>query len=91
MIIEAFVAGAIGVASYAKSRDFVRRRLRFTDLVDKPWLGLGAGAVATVAAAPVVAVLPVVGVLTAVAFGAAVGTGVEVGARQARRGLLPPD
>lgn len=91
MIIESMVAGAVGVASHMKSKDFVRRRLRFTNIVEKPGLGIFSGAIATVAAAPVVAVLPIVGPLTAVAFGAAVGTGVSLGARQARRGLLPDD
>lgn len=91
MIIESMIAGALGVASHLKSKDFVRRRLRFTNIVEKPGLGIFSGAAATIAAAPVVAVLPVVGPLTAVAFGAAVGTGVALGARQARQGLLPED
>jgi hypothetical protein len=85
------VAGVVGVATHVKSKDFVRRRLRFTSIVEKPGLGLFSGAAATVAVAPVVAVLPLVGVVTAVAFGAAVGTGVAVGARHARQGLLPED
>lgn len=91
MIIESMIAGAVGVATHLKSKDFVRRRLRFTSVVEKPGLGIFSGAVATIAAAPVVLVLPVVGPLTAVAFGAAVGTGVALGARQARQGLLPED
>lgn len=91
MIIELMVAGVVGVATHVKSKDFVRRRLRFTSIVEKPGLGLFSGAAATVAVAPVVAVLPLVGVVTAVAFGAAVGTGVAVGARHARQGLLPED
>ncbi len=91
MIIESMIAGALGVASHFKSKDFVRRRLRFTSVVEKPGIGIFTGAAATIAAAPVVAILPVVGPLTAVAFGAAVGTGVALGARQARQGLLPED
>ncbi len=91
MIIESLIAGTIGVASHVKSKDFVRRRLRFTNIIEKPGIGLVSGLVAAGVAAPVVAILPVVGGLTAVAFGAAVGTGVSVGARQARRGLLPED
>ncbi len=91
MIIELMIAGVVGVASHVKSKSFVRKRLRFTNIVEKPGLGVFAGAVATVAAAPVVAVVPLVGAVTAVAFGAAVGTGVAIGASQARRGLLPED
>jgi hypothetical protein len=91
MIIELMVAGVVGVATHVKSKDFVRRRLRFTSIVEKPGLGLFSGAAATVAIAPVVAILPIVGVVTAVAFGAAVGTGVAVGARHARQGLLPEE
>ncbi len=91
MIIELMVAGVAGVATHVKSKEFVRKRLRFTNIVEKPGLGLFSGAAATIAAAPVVAVLPILGPLTAVALGAAVGTGVSIGARQARQGLLPED
>lgn len=91
MIIELMVAGVAGIATHVKSKEFVRKRLRFTSIVEKPGLGLFSGAVATVAAAPLVAVLPILGPVTAVALGAAVGTGVSIGARQARQGLLPED
>lgn len=90
-MLELIAAGAVGAAGHLKSRDFVRRRLRFTSWVEKPGLGLFTGAAATVLAAPVVAVLPVVGAGTAIIFGAAVGTGVAVGARQARSGWHPDD
>ncbi|RMH19396.1 MAG: hypothetical protein D6701_05105 [Gemmatimonadetes bacterium] len=80
--------GALGVFSHIKSRDFVRRRMRFTRLVEKPAIGIAAGLAATFVAAPVVAVLPFVGAGTAIAFGAGVGTGVHVGAKRAARGLL---
>lgn len=90
-MIELVIAGVVGLASHVKSKDFVRRRLRFTNFVERPGVGIFSGAAATVIAAPVVAVLPFVGAVTAVAFGAAVGTGVAIGARQARQGLLPED
>lgn len=90
-MLELLAAGALGVFSHVKSKDFVRKRLRFTNIVEKPGLGLFSGAIATVAAAPVVAVLPIVGAGTAIAIGAAVGTGVAIGAKQARQGLLPED
>lgn len=90
-MLELIAAGAVGAAGHLKSRDFVRRRLRFTSWVEKPGLGLFTGAAATVLAAPVVAVLPVVGAGTAIIFGASVGTGVAVGARQARSGWHPDD
>ena len=80
------VAGAAGLFGHVKSKDFVRRKLRFTNVIERPGLGLAAGAAAAVAAAPVVAVLPVVGAGTALLFGAGVGTGVALGAKEAREG-----
>jgi hypothetical protein len=90
-MLELIAAGILGIASHQGTKDFVRRRLRYTDLIEKPGIGLFAGAAATVAAAPVVAVLPLVGATTAVLFGTGVGTGVAFGARQARKGYLPPE
>lgn len=90
-MLELIAAAVIGVTSHVSSRNFVRRRLRFTDWVDKPAVGVVSGVVATGVALPVVAVLPIVGGLTALAFGAAVGTGVSVGARASRRGYLLED
>lgn len=90
-MLELIAAGVLGVASHVSTKDFVGRRLRYTDWVDKPGIGLFAGAAATVVAAPVVAVLPIVGGLTALTFGVAVGTGVARGASRARRGYLLKD
>ena len=84
--IAAGVAGVSGVMGHRYSRDFVRRTLRFTNVVETPAIGLIAGAAAAVAAAPVVAVAPIVGAGTALAFGAGVGTGVARGAKEARDG-----
>jgi hypothetical protein len=85
------LAGAAAFFGHTKSRDFVRRRLRFTRLVERPGLGIAAGVGAAVLAAPVVAVLPLVGTGTALLFGAGVGTGVAMGAKEARDGDLGGD
>lgn len=90
-MLELIIAGAAGVASYAKSKDWVRRRLRYTNFIERPGLGLFAGAATAVVASPVVAVLPIVGAGTAIALGAGVGIGVASGASQARSGWHPDD
>lgn len=90
-MLELIAAGILGVASHQGTKDFVRRRLRYTDLVEKPGIGLFSGAAATVVAAPVVAFLPIVGATTAILFGVGVGTGVSIGARHARNRYLPGD
>lgn len=87
-LIALGIAGAVGVGGHLKSKYFVRRKLRYTRLVEKPALGLAAGAATAIIAAPLVAVLPVVGAATALAAGLGVGTGVHVGARQAREGFV---
>jgi hypothetical protein len=84
-MLELIVAGVVGVAGHLKSRDFVHKRLRYTNLVEKPALGIAAGVATALIAAPLVAVLPVVGAGTAIALGAGVGTGVALGAARARR------
>jgi hypothetical protein len=80
------IAGAVSVYGHLKSRKFVRKRLRYTSVVEKPGLGIFAGVAAAVAAAPLVAVLPLLGAGTALLFGAGVGTGVSMGAKEAREG-----
>jgi len=90
-MLEMIIAGAAGVASFAKSKDWVRRRLRYTNWVERPGLGLFAGAATAVVAAPLVAVLPIVGAGTAIALGVGVGVGVSSGASQARSGWHPDD
>lgn len=87
-LLAVAIAGGAGIAGHLKSRSFVRRKLRFTNWIEKPGLGFMAGVGATVVAAPVVWLLPVVGAGTAIALGAGVGTGVAVGAKEARRGLI---
>jgi len=90
-MLELVVAGVLGVAGHLKSRDFVQKRLRYTNLVEKPALGLAVGVAAAVLAAPIVAVLPVLGAGTAIAVGAGVGTGVALGAARARKGGFSDD
>lgn len=83
-LLAAGIAGVAGVFSHVRSRAFVGRRLRYTNVVEVPALGLWAGFGATVLAAPVVALLPIVGAGTAIAIGAGVGTGVALGVRDAK-------
>ncbi len=82
------IAGAAGIFGHTRARSFVGRRLRFTSMVEKPYLGVAAGVAAAVVAAPVVAVIPLIGVGTALVFGAGVGTGAALGAKDAKRPLL---
>ena len=82
------IAVVAGVVGHTRARKFVGRRLRFTSLVEKPSLGVMAGAAATVVALPVVGLLPLVGLGTALVFGAGVGTGAALGAKDAKRPLL---
>jgi len=85
------VAAAAGVIGHMKSRKFVGRRLRFTSVVEKPYVGLAAGVTATIVVAPL-AWLPITSVIisvgTAIAFGTGVGTGVALGVKDAKRPLL---
>ena len=90
-MVELIIAGALGVVSHARSREFVQRRLRYTSWVEKPAIGVVAGVATAVVAAPLVAVLPFVGVPTALAMGVGVGTGVSLGAAKARQGGFPDD
>ena len=86
-LIGVGVAAVAGVVGHMKSRKFVGRRLRFTSVVEKPYIGLAAGVTATIVASPL-AWLPVVSLGTAIAFGTGVGTGVALGAKDAKRPLL---
>jgi hypothetical protein len=80
-MLELIAAGVVGVLGHVKSRSFVGRRLRYTNIVETPALGLWTGAAATLLAAPIVAVLPFVGAATAIVIGAGVGTGVALGVK----------
>ncbi len=87
-LIMLAAGGVATIAGYARARQYVRRRLRFVDAVQKPVAPVAAGAVAALVAAPVVWLLPVLGTGAAVVFGAGVGLGVFHGARDVKR--LPP-
>jgi hypothetical protein len=85
-LIPIGLAGAAGIFGHVKSRKFVRRRLRYTSWVEKPYLGIVSGVAAAVLASPIMGILPLVGTSTALIFGAGVGTGVQMGAKEAREG-----
>lgn len=85
-LIPIGIAGAAGIFGHMKSRKFVRKRLRYTSWVEKPFLGVVAGVAAAVIASPFVGPLPLMGATTALIFGAGVGTGVSMGAKEAREG-----
>lgn len=76
------IAGGAAVYGHVKTRDFSRRRLRYTRVAESPGVsGIVIGVGTALVAAPLVALLPVVGAGTAVALGAGVGTGVAIGSR----------
>jgi hypothetical protein len=78
-------AGAATITGYLKSRQYVRRRLRFVDAVQKPVAPVAAGVGAALIAAPVVWLLPVLTGVSALVFGVGVGLGVFHGARDVKR------
>lgn len=84
-LITIGIAGAAGIFGHMKSRKFVRRRLRYTSWVEKPYLGVVAGVTAAIVASPLAAI-PLLSAGTALIFGAGVGTGVSMGAKEARDG-----
>lgn len=90
-MLELVIAGAAGVFGHLRSRKFVGQRLRYTNLVEKPMLGLWTGVATTVVAAPLVALLPVVGAGTAIAAGLGVGTGVALGVGDTKKPPLLED
>ena len=73
-------AGALA-GGFVLTRDFVRRRLRFVDVMQKPSAPVVAGVVATAALMPVAA-LPLITMGTAVAFGVGVAGGVASGRKE---------
>ncbi len=72
-------AAALG-GGFVAAREFVKRRLRFVDAVQKPAAPLMAGLAAAAIALPA-ALLPIITVGTAVAFGVGVAGGVASGRR----------
>jgi hypothetical protein len=86
MIAFAATVSAV-VLGFAKTREFVRNRLRYVEGVHSSSAPLKAGGAALLLAAPVVWLLPVIGAPTAILFGAAVGAGVRAGSRDIRNRL----
>ena len=86
-LIGLIATAAASIGGYLQSRRFVRRRLSYVEMVQKPVAALAAGGAAAVVALPVVGLLPLVGTGTAILFGVGVGTGVAAGARDLRRRL----
>lgn len=78
------IAGAAGMFGHVKTKEFVRRKLRYTKIAEKPATGMGlaTGAVTTIG----VAALPIITFLPAVLVGVGVGSGVAIGIKQARKG-----
>lgn len=90
-MLEAIILAATGAglwASFVKTRDFVRDRLRFVDNAQRPSAPWIAGIGAMILALPVVALigfLPAVGGGTALLFGATVGAGVRSGQKKVKQ------
>jgi hypothetical protein len=78
MLIGLAVTAAALVGGFVIARDFVRRRLRYVDAVQRPSAPLIAGVAAAAVALPV-ALLPIVTIGTAVALGIGVAGGVASG------------
>ncbi|MEN8143347.1 MAG: hypothetical protein ABFS14_00210 [Gemmatimonadota bacterium] len=77
--------GAGAYATYTRTRDYVRNRLRFVDAAQgrrAPWLAGGAAALLTGA---VVAITPLTGFGVPLILGGAVVAGVKKGQRQVRQ------
>ena len=87
--LEAFawigLTGAAAIFGYIKTRQFVRRRLRFVDAVNNPLAPLIAGGAAWLLTIPVFGFLPFVGFVSAILFGLGIGAGVLHGAKDVKR------
>jgi hypothetical protein len=86
-LIGLAAAASAALLGFAKTREFVRNRLRYVDGVHSFSAPVKAVGIATLIAAPVVWVLPIVGAPAAILFGAAVGAGVVAGRRDIRKSL----
>lgn len=79
------VTGGGTLWGYIQARKFVRGRLRYTDVIERPSTPVVAGTVAALATGPIAALLPVVTVVSALVFGVGIGVGVRHGARDVKR------
>lgn len=86
-MIELVIAGGLGIYGYMKSRKFVRERLRFVDVVHKPYAPVVGGGVVALAVAAVAAIpfIPWVAPVTAVLAGIGIGAGISHGSRDSKR------
>ncbi|HUO53001.1 MAG TPA: hypothetical protein VMT93_10805 [Gemmatimonadaceae bacterium] len=92
-MLALIIAGALALAGFTTSRNYVRTRLRYVDAVQKPLAPIIAGVVVAVVAVPLTAILPIVGAGTALLLSASVAAGVATGASDIRKGnagLLEP-
>jgi len=95
-MLELLAAGLVGFWGHQSTKDFVRRRLRYTNWVDKgAVVGLVGGAATGIVTATLLPVLPLIGVGAGVVIGAGagigVGTGIARGSAHARQGYLPEE
>jgi hypothetical protein len=81
MILET-IGLAAGVFGHVKTKGFIRRKLRYTKVVEKSAGGMGLAAGAATAIA--LGALPIITVVPALLVGAGIGSGVALGIRQAR-------
>lgn len=82
LLLSLLIAGAVTGAGFYFTRDFVRRRLRFVDAVQKPSAPIVAGVAAAALAAGPALLLPAVGAGTVMLFGAGVAAGVASGRKE---------
>lgn len=95
-MFELLAAGAIGLWGHMSTKDFVRRRLRYTNWVENgAVIGLVGGAATGVVTATLLPILPLIGVgagvLIGTGAGIGVGTGIARGSAHARQGYLPEE
>jgi hypothetical protein len=82
-MIQLLIALAAAGVGYLLARNFVRRRLRFVDAVQSPFMPLVAGVLATLVFWPL-SLLPLVSLPTAILFGIGTALGTASGARAIR-------
>jgi hypothetical protein len=82
-MIQLLIALAAAGVGYLLARNFVRRRLRFVDAVQSPFMPLVAGVLGALAFWPL-SLLPLVSLTTAILFGIGTALGTASGARAIR-------
>ncbi len=84
--LEFILALGLGGFGYFKTRKFVRERLRFVDVVQRPVAPVVVGVATGLAAGFAVAVLPLVGGVTIpILAGLGIGAGVSHGAKDSKK------